>query len=101
MTILINTNESVEGNESANAYFSKEIAKDLSRFEKDITRIEVHLADQNGNKNGVQDKTCTMEARLAHHSSLAVTSNGDTVAKAIGCHQQNEIFANLYFGQTA
>ena len=70
MNILINTDNSIDGNERTNKYFSEAISKDLARFENDITRIEVHLTDENGSKTGKDDKKCTMEARVKNHQPI-------------------------------
>jgi len=44
-------------------YIERTLAKQLEHHEKRLTRVEVHLKDQNsGKKNGV-DKHCLIEAR--------------------------------------
>src|SRR4051794_31319030 len=37
----------------------------LKRFGQQITRVEVHLADENSHKRGDSDKQCTVEAHVA------------------------------------
>ena len=64
MTILINTDKNISGNERFESYVHSTINEDLSRIGDNITRIEVHFSDENGNKEGVGDKRCTLEARL-------------------------------------
>jgi hypothetical protein len=83
MDILINTDHSIEGNERTNSYFSEVITKDLRRFENDITRIEVHLTDENASKTGKNDKKCTMEARVKNHQPIVVSCNDDTIEKVM------------------
>ena len=53
------------------------------RFEEYITRVEVHLKDENGKKEGVNDKTCVLEARLKGKQPIAVTSQADSIEKAV------------------
>ena len=55
----------------------------LSRFEPQLQRVEVHLADENSHKGGGSDKTCTLEARLAGLQPVAATGTGDNLDQAI------------------
>src|SRR5438477_2972678 len=55
----------------------------LKRFGQQITRVEVHLADQNSHKRGGSDKQCTVEAHVAGLQAIAATGNGSTVKQAV------------------
>ena len=55
----------------------------LKRFGKQITRIEVHLADENSHKRGDNDKQCTVEAHVAGLTAVAATGNGGTLNQAV------------------
>jgi ribosome-associated translation inhibitor RaiA len=83
MTIQINTDKSIDVEERHQEYFSTQISDALERFEDHITRIEVHLKDENGKKEGVNDKTCVLEARLKGKQPIAVTSQADSIEKAV------------------
>jgi hypothetical protein len=83
ITIQINTDKSIEVEERHQEYFSTQIAEALGRFEAHITRVEVHLKDENGSKDGVNDKTCVLEARLKGRQPIAVTSQADSIQKAV------------------
>jgi ribosome-associated translation inhibitor RaiA len=83
ITIQINTDSNIEGAERHQEYFSERIANSLQRFESQITRIEAHLKDENGEKKGVNDKTCVLEARLKGKQPIAVTSQADSIEKAV------------------
>jgi magnesium-transporting ATPase (P-type) len=48
-----------------------------------VTRVEVHLSDENGEKTGGRDKRCMMEARLEGHQPIAVTDEADSLDGAI------------------
>lgn len=82
MKVQINTDKHIEGHARLEAYFSEEIEKSLARFESKITRIEVHLGDLNGDKSGVNDKRCLIEARPVNMQPIAVTELSDTIEKA-------------------
>lgn len=82
MTIQINTDNNVEGHARLGSYFSEELKKTLSRFEDKITRLEVHLGDENSEKSGGSDKRCLIEARPVNMQPVAVTNHADTIEKA-------------------
>lgn len=83
MTIQFNTDKTVKGEERQREYFVSQITEELERFHSRITRIEVHLSDENGIKEGVDDIRCLMEARLKGRQPLAVTNQSDTVEQAV------------------
>ncbi|TWC78339.1 sigma 54 modulation/S30EA-like ribosomal protein [Rhizobium sp. SJZ105] len=64
MKIQVNTDENIEGGEDLSARVSAEIHTHLDRFRDHITRVEVHLSDEDGDKSGGSDKRCLMEARI-------------------------------------
>lgn len=82
MTIQINTDNNVEGHARLESYFSQELKKTLSRFEDKITRLEVHLGDENSEKSGGNDKRCLIEARPVNMQPVAVTNHADSIEKA-------------------
>jgi hypothetical protein len=55
----------------------------ISRFSDHITRLEVHLADENGPKGGENDIRCTLEARLEGRQPMAVTHHAGTIPLAV------------------
>lgn len=59
------------------------IEKSLKRFSDRITRIEVHLEDENSQKGGKDDKRCSMEVRPDNLSPIIVTSKADNVIQAV------------------
>lgn len=82
MTIQINTDNSIKGNERLETYFTDELNKKLSRFEDKITRIELHFGDENGDKYGKNDKRCVIEVRPRNLQPMAVTEHADSTEKA-------------------
>ena len=82
MKIQINTDKTLSGNHRMQEYFTSQIHETLKKYEDHITRIEVHLKDENGSKGGVNDKTCVLEVRLKGLKPIAVTSQADTMELA-------------------
>ena len=83
MNIQFNTSNNINGSENMNKRLSDIIAEKLSRFSDYITRIEAHLSDSNGQKEGLNDKQCVLEARLEGLQPIAVTSNAGTYDDAV------------------
>jgi len=92
MQIQINTDHNIEGHEALTTHVSSVVKSALSQFSEHITRVEVHLSDENGTtkdhksgkkENGNNDKRCMMEARLENYHPLAVTAHADTVHQAV------------------
>lgn len=82
MTIQINTDNNVENSARLKTYFTEELEKSLARFEDKVTRLEVHFTDENGDKFGLNDKRCVIEARPENLQPIAVTEHAETIEKA-------------------
>jgi len=83
MQIQINTDSNIEGREALGAQVRNVVESALSRFSDRITRVEVHLSDQNSDKSGQNDKRCMMEARVEGRRPTAVTHQAATVDQAV------------------
>lgn len=83
MTIQFNTGHNIPGNEAVKEPLTAMISEGLSRYSAQITRLEVHLSDQNGNKNGLNDKRCMIEARLEGMKPIAVTNDSNSRDQAV------------------
>jgi len=83
MIIQLNTDKNLAGTEKLSAYLNSYISEELSRFSHQITRVEVHLSDVNGPKEGLNDKRCLIEARLEGMKPIAVSNNANTHEQAI------------------
>lgn len=83
MQIQVNTDRNFKGHESPAESVRATVASALSRFSAHITRVEVHLGDENAGKQGRDDKRCMMEARLEGQAPVAVTHYAATVGQAI------------------
>lgn len=83
MKIQYNTDKTIDGNERNAEFFSDQIRKRLERFQSQITRIEVHISDENGKKDGSNDHKCLLEARLEGMQPIAVSNQADTLEEAV------------------
>ena len=83
MHIQVNSDDSIEGREELATRVEAVVEEALSRFSNQITRVEVHLSDENSHKSGQNDKRCMMEARLENRRPTAVTHRAATLDQAI------------------
>jgi ribosome-associated translation inhibitor RaiA len=81
--VQVNTDRESTAQEVSAPEIEAGIAASLARFSRRITRVEVHLSDQNSHKGGKNDKRCLVEARLAGLDPIGVTHQADTWALAV------------------
>jgi ribosome-associated translation inhibitor RaiA len=82
MEIQIRTDNHIEGSDALHREVVAEVEGALKRFGDRVTRVEVHLSDENSSKAGSHDKRCAMEARLAGLQPVAATNHGATLRQA-------------------
>ena len=83
MQIQINA-PSIEGRDRLAAHVEAEVRDALSWLSDRITRVEVHLRDENADKGGADHKRCVMEARLRGRQPVVVTHHAATLEQATG-----------------
>jgi hypothetical protein len=82
MEIEITTDSNVEPGDHLFGRVRSDVEAALSRFERRLTRVAVHLADENASKSGPDDKRCSVEARPARQKPVGVTSAASTLDAA-------------------
>ena len=83
MTIQINTDNNLNVHEAFGKKLDEIISKTLSHFSEHITRLEVHLSDENGSKVGINDKKCLLEARLEGRQPIVATQLANNYEQAL------------------
>ena len=83
MTIQFNADNNLKVHEGFRDKLHDLLTEDLSRFVEHITRLEVHLSDENGQKSGQDDKKCLLEARIEHRTPIAVSAYADNYELAV------------------
>lgn len=84
MQVQVNTDHNIDGHESMADFVSDVVESSLSLFSEHITRVEVHLSDENSNKKvGHDTMRCVMEARLEGRQPIAVTHQAATLNEAV------------------
>lgn len=83
MKVQINTNHSIESSNALIIHFRSVVENALSRISDHITRVEVHLSEENSHKGGKNDRCCMMEARIKGSRPIAVNHQAATMARAV------------------
>jgi hypothetical protein len=90
MDIHVNTDHHIHGHLEQAQEIKVVIEGALRRFAAQITRVDVHITDENANKGGAADKKCVIELRLSgltpvvgtHHAPSAKLAVDGAVEKA-------------------
>jgi ribosome-associated translation inhibitor RaiA len=84
MLVRVNTDNNIVGSDRLSQDVQDIVTEVLGRFSDRLTRVEVHLADENSRaKGGEKDKRCTMEARAAGLQPIAVTEQAPALMQAV------------------
>lgn len=83
MTIQVNTDKNIEGREQLIAYVESIVKEGLNRYSENITRVEVHLSDENGSKEGTEDKRCLIEVKVEKLNPIVASELALTLHKAV------------------
>lgn len=71
----IQINGHIAQTEALTQHIEKEVTHAVRHFPERVTRVEVHLHDENAEKHG-KDKRVVLEARPAGHQPMTVTHDG-------------------------
>lgn len=83
MHIEVRTDSHIQGREALVVRVNATVEAALGRYREKISRVEVHLRDENGPKSGGDDIRCAMEARLDGHKPSGVTHNASEIDDAV------------------
>ncbi|MBE7376772.1 HPF/RaiA family ribosome-associated protein [Pseudomonas lopnurensis] len=83
MQIQVHSDNHIEGSARLVDWVSASVASKLDRFDDELTRVVVHLNDENGEKAGAHDKRCQIEARPKGLQPISVTHKAESLELAI------------------
>ena len=83
MIVQLNADKNIEGTARLESYVSEKISHGLKHFAENITRVEVHLSDQNGEREGSDDIHCKIEARIEGIQPAIVVGKSGSPEKAL------------------
>ena len=100
MQIQVNSDNHIQSSKRLEEWVRTTIESTLERYEEDLTRVEVHLSDENGDKPGPHDLRCQLEARPKGHHPISVTHKADSLEQAIdGAAEKLEHALEHLFGK--
>jgi ribosome-associated translation inhibitor RaiA len=83
MQIQVNSDNHIESSIRLEEWVRSTVESTLEHYEEDLTRVEVHIRDENGDKPGPHDIRCQMEARPKGHQPISVTHKADALDQAV------------------
>lgn len=84
MLIQLNTDGNVEKDDALREHVEGVVRNALDRFSQQITRVSIHLSDENSDKKfGSADKRCLVEARLAGLRPITVSHQAATLDQVV------------------
>ena len=83
MQVLVNSGKHVTSSMDFKDDIRGRIRDKLQRYEDHLTRIEIHLSDENALKSGPQDKRCKIEARIKGRDPLTVSHDASELHQAL------------------
>ena len=83
MQINVNTDKTIDGTQGLDEHVQTVVGAAVQRFGEHITRVEVHLSDENSEKSADGGSRCTLEARVTGYQPVAVSNHAATLHQAI------------------
>ncbi|MDB5981532.1 MAG: ribosomal subunit interface [Pseudomonas sp.] len=83
MQIQVNSDNHIDSTSRLEEWVRTTVESTLERYEENLTRVEVHLRDENGDKPGPHDMRCQMEARPKGHQPISVTHKANSLDQAV------------------
>jgi ribosome-associated translation inhibitor RaiA len=100
MQIQINSGNTIPMHAALSASIEADLHSTLERFESQLTRVEVHISDENGDKSGPRDKRCLLEVRPRNYRSLTVSNESADIQTAVsGAAGKMERLLETTFGR--
>lgn len=84
MQINVNTDKTIERHAGLDEHVQSVVSAALHHFGEQISRVEVHLSDNQRHKSEDGDNRCMMEARVSGYQPIAVSHHAATLHQAIG-----------------
>ena len=83
MHIQINTDDNIHCDDALTELVRATVQQALKHHLEQITRVEVHLADENAGKHGQHDHRCMLEARFEGRQPVSAKAFEATLPQAV------------------
>lgn len=100
MLIEVTTDNHIQGRADVAASVQAIVGDALEHFQERLSRVEVHLADENSHKGGDSDIRCSLEARVEGMKPVGVSHYaGSLEAAVVGASEKLEHMLEHTFGR--
>jgi len=100
MHIQVNTDRNIQGDQRLEEIAEQIVTQAVANLASRLTRIEVHLQDENAQKSGPDDIRCAIEARPEGLRPLTVTHNDSAIEPALrGAAKKLKALLDSEFGK--
>lgn len=98
MEIQVHADHHVRGAGGLTAMVEDEVTEGLAAFADRITRVDVHLSDENVGTRAEADIRCLVEARPAGHEPVVVTRHAPTPLEATesASRQMHDLLVGMF-----
>lgn len=83
MQIQLNSDNHITGSPQLHDRVQQIVEHELRYQSEQVTRVEVHLNDENAAKGGGSDKRCMLEARVAGMPPVSVEHRAPSIEQAV------------------
>jgi hypothetical protein len=83
MLIEVTTDNHIQGRADVAAAVQSIVEGALEHYKDRLSRVEVHLADENSNKGGDNDMRCSLEARIQGMKPVGVSHYAGSLEEAV------------------
>ncbi|WP_417662872.1 HPF/RaiA family ribosome-associated protein [Pseudomonas sp.] len=83
MKIQVNSDNHIDSTSRLEDWVRSTVEGALAHYDEHLTRVEVHLSDENGDKPGPDDMRCQMEARPKGHQPVSVSHKASSLDQAV------------------
>lgn len=84
MQVLLNTDHHIHGGAEMAEHLTTVVKDSLARFGEHVTRVEAHIADENGPARTASNEVqCMLSASLVGRDAVVVKSRADSAHQAI------------------
>lgn len=83
MQINVNTDNTIAKHQGLDEHVDSVVRSSIGRFSDQVTRVDVHLSDENKEKKGDGGNSCMLEARLSGIAPIVVHEHAGDLHQAI------------------
>ena len=83
MQINVNTDRTIQNHQGLDEHVESVVRSSIDRFGDHITRVDVHLSNENREKGADGGNYCMMEARVSGYQPIVVHEHSDDLRQSI------------------